>query len=112
MWTLPAHSAAASSALLRSSEGRVDIRRGQPPGIVEIGDDFAHETLVEAKRRLIIPEMIGKQCQGELRRAGSLVGPLEPRLGKAAQVETRRQRFAVDGYLGAVEAARAFIDLH
>ena len=92
------------------AEGGVDIGGGQAPGVVEIGDDLAHEALVKGEGLAIIAEMIREQRQCQLRRAGTLVSPLEPGLRQKFQVMPQRQRFAVDRNKGAGQAARSLID--
>src|SRR5712664_4028692 len=59
-------------------ERRVDIGRGQPPDIVEMGDDLAHEAFISGKGRPIIAEIVSEQRKGKLRRSGALIGPFEP----------------------------------
>src|SRR5579863_234973 len=93
-------------------ERRVDLGGGQLPGIVEIGDDGAHERFVERERLGVVAEMVGKQRERQLRRAVALIGPLETGRRQAFQIEARIEWLAVYGHLRPGEAAAPDIGLH
>ena len=97
-------------SMSRSAASMSSLR--QPPRIVQLGHDAAHEGFRQRQGALRIAEVIGEQRQRQLPRAVAFVGPFESHAAEPMDVEARIERHAIHRHHRTVETAAALIHLH
>src|SRR5262245_42617124 len=97
---------------LISAQHAVDVGRGQLPVVLEVGDDLAHEAVLQRRSFLVVTEMIDKKGEGELRRRRAFIAPFEPTGRIAMALHLIVERLAIDGHDNPIDGAVAGISLH
>ena len=96
----------------KTQEGGVDVTARETPGVIELGDDGAHERLRQSECPGLVLQMIREKRERQLTRAIPRVGPLETGSTEDTQVEARVEWSAVNRHFGTIQAAASLIDLH
>ena len=98
--------------LASTAERAVDLGGCQLPVVVEDGDGALHEIVGFRQRRLIVAEVIAKDCKRQLPGGGAGISPLDPCIGIPFEGHAVVQRCAVDRYHEAVNRAFTLVSLH
>src|SRR5262245_25762849 len=94
------------------AQKRVDLLPGERPIIVEIGHDFPHEGTRQRDGATAVAEMVIENGEGQLLRALSLVGPLEPETCEPLDLVMLVELPAVSSDAKTVDRALSLIDRH
>ena len=101
-----------ASARFEFTDGSIDIRAGQHPVVIQIGDHFAHEGFGQLYGAIPIAKVLHQYCKRELLRTLALVGLFEAPACEALDVIVLVEPYPILGDNQTVDRSLAFKRAH